>query len=61
MGLKSTILFILDHKFWTWNPSKSSKVSKDSDFRLVPNKNLSEILPSSGFDPGPDEVSQRGL
>jgi len=24
-------LFILDHNFWTRNPSRSSKVSNDSD------------------------------
>jgi len=24
----------LDHNFWTWNPSRSSKVSKDSDCSL---------------------------
>jgi len=27
--LKNTTL---DHNFWTWNPSRSSKVSKDWDF-----------------------------
>jgi len=42
-------------------PSKSSKVSKDLDFSLVCNKNLSEILPSSSLSPGPDEVSQKSL
>jgi len=42
-------------------PSKLSKVSKDSDFSLVSNKNLSEILPSSGFSQGTDEVGQKGL
>ena len=50
-------MFILDHNFWTRNRSKSSKVSKDSDS----NKNLSEILPSSGLGLGPDEVGQKGL
>jgi len=38
-------MFILDHNFWTWNPSKSSKVSKDSDCSLVSNKNFSEYYP----------------
>ena len=42
MGL--IILFFLGHNFWTRNPSKSSKVSKDSDFILVFKKNFSEIL-----------------
>jgi len=37
----------LDHNFWTWNPSRSSKVSKDSDCSLVSNKNFSKILPSN--------------
>jgi len=37
----------LDHSFWTWNPSKSSKLSKDSDCSLVSYKNFSEILPSN--------------
>jgi len=31
------------------------------DFSLVPNKNLSKILPSSGLGPWPDEVGQKGL
>ena len=35
---------VLGHNFWTWNPSKSFKVSKDLDFNLVPNKNLSKNL-----------------
>jgi len=39
----------------------SSKVSKDSDFNLVPNKNLSKIRPSCGLGPVPDEVGQKGL
>jgi len=38
----------LDHNFWTWNPSRSSKVSKDSDWSLVSSKNFSEILPPNG-------------
>jgi len=46
---------------WTRNPSRSSKVSKDSDFSLVSNKNFSEILPSTGLGPGPGEVGQGGL
>jgi len=25
----------LDHNFWTWNLSRSSNVSKDSDYSLV--------------------------
>jgi len=36
------------------------KVSKDSDFSLVSNKNLSKILPSRGFGLGPDEVGHKG-
>jgi len=28
------------HNFWTWNLNKSSKISKDSDFSGVSNKNL---------------------
>ena len=35
-----------------------SQVSKDLDFTVVFNKNLSEILPSSGLGPGPDEVGK---
>ena len=49
------------HNFGTRNPSKSSKVSKDSDFCLVSNKNLSEALPSSSLDLGPDGMGQIGL
>jgi len=54
-------LFIIDHNFSTRNPSKSIKVSKDSDFSLAFDKNLSEILPSSSLGLGPDEVGQKGL
>ena len=39
-SLKKTAL---DHRFSTQNPSKSLKVSKESDFSLVFNKNFSEI------------------
>jgi len=42
-------------------PSKSSKVSKDSDFDLFSNKNVNKILPSSSLGLGPDEVGQKGL
>jgi len=31
-------LFPLDHNFWTGNLSKSSKVSKNSDFGLISKK-----------------------
>jgi len=48
------------HNFWTQNPSKSSKVSKDSDFSLVSNKNLRAILPSRGLKPGWDELGKKG-
>jgi len=51
----------LGHNFRTQNLSKSSKVSKDSDFSLVYNKNLSEILPSNGLVLGTDEMGQKGL
>ena len=54
-------MFTLDHNFWTWNPSKSSKASKDSDCNLVSNKNFSKILPSNSLGPGPGEVGQGGL
>jgi len=57
----SNILFTLDHNFWTWNPSRSSKVSKDSDCSLVSNKSFSEILSSHGLSPGPGEVGQGAL
>ena len=49
------------HNFWTWNPSRSSKVSKDSDCSLVPSKNFSKILPPNGWRPGPGKVGQGGL
>ena len=54
-------LFIRDHNFWTRNPSKSIKVSKDLDFSLVSSKNLSKILPSSGLGLEPDKVGHEGL
>jgi len=31
---QSIILLTLDHNFWTQNPSRSSKVSKDLGFSL---------------------------
>jgi len=51
----------LDHNFRTRNPSRSSKVSKNSDCSLVSNKNFSKLLPSSSFGPRPGEVGQGGL
>jgi len=45
-------LFILDHNFSTINPRKWINTSKDSDYSLVSNKNLSEILPSNGWAQG---------
>jgi len=56
--LKSTAS---DHNFWTWNLSRSSKISKDWDCSLVSSKNFSEILPSKGLGPRPGEVGQGGL
>jgi len=47
-----------DHNIWTRNLSRSSKVSKESDCRLVSNKIFSEILASNGLGPGPNEVGQ---
>jgi len=44
-----------------WNPSRSSKVSKNSNCSLVSNKNVNEILPSNSLGPGPGEVGQCGL
>ena len=46
---------------WIINPSRSSKVSKDSDCSLVSSKNFSEILPANGWRPGPSKVGQGGL
>jgi len=37
------------------------KISKDADFSLISNKNLSKILPSNDSGLGPDEVGQKGL
>ena len=42
-------------------PSRSSKVSKDSDCSLVSSKNYSEILPHNGWRPGPGQMGQGGL
>ena len=44
-----------------WNPSRSCKVSKDSDCSLVSSKNFSEILPPNGWCSEPGEVGQGGL
>jgi len=44
----------LAHKHLIPNLSKTSKVSKDSDFSLVSHKNFNEMLPCSGLGPGPD-------
>jgi len=57
MGLIT--LLISDHNFCTRNPSKLIKLSKDSGFSLVYNKNISEVLPSSGLCLGPDEVDKQ--
>jgi len=57
----SNIFITLYHNFWSRNPSKSSKVSKDSDCSLVSNNIFSEILPSGSLGPGPGEVGQGGL
>jgi len=43
----------LDHNFWTRNPSKSSKVSKDS--------NCSQVSKARWSGPRPGEVGQDGL
>jgi len=42
-------------------PSRSSKVSKDSDCSIVSSENFSEILPPNGWRPGPGKVGQGGL
>jgi len=42
-------------------PSRSSKVSKDSDCSLVSSRNFSEILPPNSWRPGPGKVGQGGL
>jgi len=39
-------------------PQQVIQVPKETDFSLDSNKNLSEILPSGGLGPGPDEVGQ---
>jgi len=60
--LISQIFFTnLHHNFWTRNPSRSSKVSKDSDCSLVSGKNISKILPPNSWRPGPGKVGQGGL
>ena len=55
MGLIT--LLISDLNFCTRNPSILIKVSKDSDFSLVSNKNLNEALASSGLGLGPEKNS----
>jgi len=42
------------------NPSKSSKVPKDSYCSLVSSKNFSETLPPNGWRPGLGKVGQGG-
>ena len=51
----------MDHNFWTQNPSRSSKLSKDSDCSRVSNENFSETQPSKALGPRPGEVGQCGL
>jgi len=41
-------------------PSRSSKLSKDSDCSLVSSKNFIEILQPNGWRPGPSKVGQGG-
>jgi len=55
-GLINYLIFFIDHNFGTQNPSRSSKLSKGSDFSMVSKKNSSKILPSIGLVPGPDKV-----
>jgi len=57
----SIIFYFAFHNFWTQNPSRSSKVSKDSDCSLVSYKNFSEILPSNSLGLGPGQVGHGGL
>jgi len=56
----SNIFTNLHHNFWTRNPSRSSKVSKDLYCSLVSSKNFSEILQPNGWRPGPGKVGQGG-
>ena len=58
--INSNIFTNLHQNFWTRNPSRSSKVSKDSDCSLVSSKNFSEILPPNSWCPGPGKVSHGG-
>jgi len=46
------ILLFLGHNFWTRNARKQIKGSKNSsaDYSLFSNKNLSQKIPSSGYD-----------
>ena len=57
----SNIFTNLHHNFWTRNPSRSSKVSKDSDCSLVSSKNFSEILQPNGWRLKPGKVGQGSL
>jgi len=48
LGVVSEILSIAGHpKYQKTDPSRSSKVSKDSNCSLISSKNFSEILPTN--------------
>jgi len=49
------------HNFRTRNARKLIKGSKDLDFNLVSIKNLSKILSTIDWGPGPDNLGQKGL
>ena len=45
-------MLFLGHNFWTSNPRKPVKGSKDSHYSLVSNKSLSQKIPSSSWRQG---------
>ena len=49
------------HNFWTRNVRWPIKGSKDLDYCLVCNKNLSQKISSFSWGPGPDKLGQKGL
>jgi len=53
-----TNLYFFGHYFWTRNFRKPIRGSKDSDFSLVSDKNLSEILSSSDWALGQETLAK---
>ena len=60
-GQFSSKCSFVGQNFYTGNPRKSIKSSKDLDFGTLSTENLSQKISSSSWDPGSDDLGQKGL